>query len=124
MRRLLTLCAVLAFAGTAEARPPAPDPSSFTIGQATVSDVESAYGRPVTDEHDSDGQEVLTYSHTRGHVKAATFVPIVGLFAGGAGATSKAVHFTFGADGKLKSYSTQDTQVDCGAVITGTRCSY
>jgi hypothetical protein len=90
--------------------------ASFKIGEATQEDVTRAFGKPGTISADSDGQTILIYSSYRTHVKAVTFVPFVGMFAGGAKANMSTVSFTFGKDGKLTKYLSSDTQADCSIV--------
>lgn len=120
MKRVVTaLGAVLAAAAVSAA---GPDPAQFKVGVSTVADVEAVYGRPTTESALSTGEHVLVYAQTRARVKATTFIPVIGLFAGGARASSQSVSFVFDKDGKLKSYSDQTTNVDCNSAIVGASC--
>jgi hypothetical protein len=96
--------------------------AAFRPGVATYQDVVGALGRPQTEMLDSDGTRTIQYGAIRAHAKAASYIPVVGLFAGGAIGTSSAVAFTFGPDGLLKRYTTQTTRIDCGAAIAGMNC--
>lgn len=101
-----------------------PDPSRFTVGTSTVGDVESVYGQPTTESALSTGERVLVYATTHARVKATTFIPVVGLFAGGAKVSAQSISFVFDKDGKLKSYSGQATNVDCSSAILGASCGH
>jgi hypothetical protein len=55
-------------------------------------------------------------------VKGSTFVPIVGLFAGGAKSSGATYVFVFGSDGKLMSSSSSGVNVDCSTSIASAHC--
>jgi hypothetical protein len=118
------LGAVVLAASAALAAAPAPDPSQFTVGTSTISDVEAVYGQPTTQSVVSTGDRVLIYATSHAHVKAVTFVPVVGLFAGGAKASAQSMSFVFDKDGKLKAYSGQTTNVDCSSAIISATCGH
>lgn len=86
----------------------------FRTGVDTLAVVTARLGRPNMTESNSDGTTTIRYSSVRTHVKGATFIPIVGLFAGGAKGHSSVRAFTFGPDGRLKSFSSGDFQTQCG----------
>jgi hypothetical protein len=130
IERARTLAGVAAIAlalGTAPAaqsRPPDPVAAAaqFQPGVTTAHEVIAILGPPVTETVDSTGVRTIGYASIHAHAKAASFIPIVGLFAGGAVGKSSSVYFTFGPDGILRSYTSQSTRVDCGAVFTGMNC--
>jgi len=64
-------------------------------------------------EANSDGTVTVRYSSVKTRVKGTTFIPIVGMFVGGAKGTSSVRSFTFGGDGRLKSFATGDFQTKC-----------
>ncbi|MDE2403924.1 MAG: hypothetical protein KGM17_04300 [Sphingomonadales bacterium] len=80
---------------------PATSPDGFTIGIATIKAVVSKLGRPNYTLNSSDGSVILSYVSIRGRVKGASFIPIVGMFAGGATGKASTKTFTFGADQDL-----------------------
>lgn len=88
--------------------------SSFVVGQSKEADVVSRLGPPTTRSRNSDGTVVLQYVYAEAQVRAATFVPIVGLFAGGTDVKSNAVTFTFSPDGKLLSTSSAASNYGTG----------
>ena len=96
--------------------------AQFKAGVATYADVTGKLGRPTTIEAASDGTKTVTYSTTKTRVKGATFVPIVGLFAGGATAEVSLVRFSFDPAGVLTKAWSSDTHADCGVVMTGMNC--
>lgn len=85
--------------------------SQFKVGITTYDQVVQALGPPVSTVQNSDGTKAIVYANTNAKIRGATFIPVVGLFAGGADVKSQSVVFTFNADGTLKNYSTSDTQV-------------
>ena len=88
--------------------------SKFQTGKTTYAQVIAAMGTPASIQNHSDGTRVLVYVHTQAAPRAATFVPVVGLFAGGADVQQQSVVFTFDREGILKDYTTQDTQMCSG----------
>lgn len=90
--------------------------SQFKIGVATFDEVTARLGQPQVVTTESDGDRTITYSSIHTSVKAATFVPIVGLFAGGAKAQTSTVTFAFGPDGLLKKSSIGNTTVACSTL--------
>jgi hypothetical protein len=73
--------------------------ASFVRGRTTVAEAEAALGEPNGMEQKADGSTALSYVYTRTSVRAVTFVPIVGAFAGGADAKTQKVVLRFGTDG-------------------------
>ena len=123
MRRVVLGLMIAALSTAALAEPSAADiASQFKIGVATPADVIAKLGAPMSEVKNSDGTEMLTYVSSSGHVKAATFVPIVGLFAGGTVSRSSSLVFTFDANGLLKSTGTSNTRMDCSTMILGANC--
>lgn len=124
MKRLvLGLVVTMTLAGGAMAKDiTADDLAQFKVGEAARADVVHKFGRPMSTTTTSDGSTILVYGSTHGHVKAASFIPVVGLFAGGATGQSTFTVFTFDADGRLKSSTVTSSGVDCSTRITGTNC--
>lgn len=115
MRRILLGMALAVLASGAWAKTvTADDVAQFKVGTATVQDVEGRLGKPQGTATNSDGTATITYVSAKSHVKGASFIPLVGLFAGGATASTSATVFTFGPDGLLKATSTNTSNVDCG----------
>jgi hypothetical protein len=114
MRLLLCCVAVLLFATAASARDiTLEQAAAFKPGVATYGEVVTALGEPSSETALSDGSRTLVYMSVRSHVKLATFVPVVGMFAGGARATTSMITFMFGPDGRLTQSSATTSHMDC-----------
>jgi hypothetical protein len=94
----------------------------FQIGSDTLATVTAKLGKPFTMLHNSDGTAVAIYASTRTRVKGSTFIPIVGMFAGGAKGSYSTKTFVFDPKGLLKSYSSSDTTTDCHLALGGANC--
>lgn len=126
MRRILLGCVMaLAVVGAAVAKPvTAVDAAQFKVGEATSKDVIAKLGKPLMLTTSSDGTKTVVYGSTHARPKAVTFVPIVGLFAGGATGSSTSVVFSFGADDLLKSATTNTSNIDCSMHVVGMDCGH
>jgi hypothetical protein len=113
-KRIVTATVVLATAILAEPVDAQPGAGGeFQVGVTTLDDVVRRLGQPTMVQATSDGRRAIVYSRTKTRVKGATFVPVVGLFAGGAKASVWVQGFVFGPDGKLVSTYESDSQVKC-----------
>jgi len=84
--------------------------TAFETGKTTEVDVIKVLGKPQTLMSSSDGSRVMTYAFAQYQVKGATFIPVVGLFAGGADIRTSSTVFTFDKAGKLVNHQTTETQ--------------
>lgn len=73
----------------------------FKEGVSTEAQIVSALGRP-TSTSISSGMKFIMYSGMQYQVKGATFIPIVGAFAGGADYTATMAMYQIGPDGVLQ----------------------
>lgn len=87
--------------------------SQFKIGVATESDVIASLGQPTGTVSSSDGR-LITYTGATAQIRGATFIPIVGLFAGGHDVKASSTTFKFGKDGKLKDVITSNSATSTG----------
>jgi len=62
----------------------------------------------------ADGSVLVVYHYAESSVRAASFIPIVGMFAGGADVRANAVSLTFGPDGKLKNTTATSSEYGTG----------
>lgn len=87
--------------------------STLERGKTTYADVIATFGKPSSVTVMDDGEKTVAYTHAESRIKAATFIPVVGLFAGGVDATSDSVLLTFNKNDILtkKSTSTSDTSI-------------
>lgn len=88
--------------------------TQFQKGVTTEGDVLRALGPATTTSSNSDGSAMLVYTGVHARAKAASFIPIVGIFAGGATAEATSVAFRFGPDHRLIDYWTTHGQTDVG----------
>jgi len=86
--------------------------TKFEKGVTTEADVEKALGRPQMQTKLMDGTQSIAYVYSHAQTKGASFIPVVGLFAGGATGQSNVVRFSFDAQGKLITYVTSSSAVD------------
>jgi outer membrane protein assembly factor BamE (lipoprotein component of BamABCDE complex) len=86
--------------------------SQFHRGVTTEPQVEAALGKPEGSGLNSDGTRTLTYVYAHASPKAVDFVPIVGLFAGGATGEQTTVVFTFAKNGTLENYKASHSKTD------------
>lgn len=93
--------------------------AAFKEGVTTEAEVVSAIGMPTGRMRSADGTVTLSYTHAQYSTRPASFIPIVGLFAGGADMSSNTFILTFDKDGKLTSRSSHNTVVNTGT-MTGT----
>lgn len=87
-------------------------------GETTVQDVLQMFGPPTTRLHLADGRQVLIYSYAETSVRAATLIPVVGLFAGGADSRASTASLSFDADGKLADFTSSQSQYGTGTGLT------
>lgn len=74
--------------------------AQFKPGVTTEADVIAALGQP-TSVTTMNGMKLVSYTGVQAQARGATFIPIVGLFAGGSDVRYSNTMFKFGADGKL-----------------------
>lgn len=91
----------------------------FEVGKTTYAEVVKELGPPTSVTASSNGTRTAIYSYVMAKAKAASFIPVVGLFAGGADTRHTMTTFRFDATGVLTEYSTGDTSIAAGAGIAG-----
>ena len=86
------------------------------MGKTSEAQVLAALGAPNQTSTLSDGTRMDIYMHISAHATAASYIPVVGLFAGGAKGTNDTATFTFTPDGVLKSTASSSgtTNVNTG----------
>jgi outer membrane protein assembly factor BamE (lipoprotein component of BamABCDE complex) len=67
-------------------------------GKSTKADVKALVGEPTKVNFRDDNTEVWEYVYKRGQVRPATFVPVVGWFAGGMDTTGSTLTILFNKD--------------------------
>lgn len=114
--KLLMAATVFVLAGCAASGVKVSDAQVATLkkGETTKADVLRAFGPPTTQTRVSDGTSMVIYSHFEVAVRPATFIPIVGAFAGGSDTRSNTVLLRFDADDKLIDSSSSETMIGTG----------
>ena len=114
--RTALLALILAMAGCAATgvRVSPEQVAEFKPGQATEAQVLQRLGAPTSRMSLGDGSVILVYSYADYRMRPASFIPIVGAFAGGADTSSSAVSLRFGKDGKLIDTSSYATATGTG----------
>lgn len=89
--------------------------TQFQKGVTTEADVLRTLGSPQHVVTAADGARTDMYVWAHSQIKGASFIPVVGLFAGGAKAEANTATFHFDANGKLLDYSTSESNTDVRA---------
>lgn len=112
--RVLSMLAAALIAGCVSSGTQVKDAQldQFQKGVTTEADVTKALGPAQSVSRTSDGKRILVYVGTHAQAKASSFIPVVGLFTGGATAHVTTVSFTFGPDGKLADYTSSESNSD------------
>lgn len=84
--------------------------SQFVEGKTTQQEVVAALGEPTGVTRNFDGTTTLIYTYAEARTRATTFIPIVGLFAGGVDTRSNSVAMSFDKAGVLTTYSSSASQ--------------
>lgn len=76
--------------------------ASFKIGSTTESQILNDLGQPTLSVIKTGGIKIYTYTYVSYQTNAASFIPIVGLLAGGADVETSSITFTFNESGLLQ----------------------
>jgi hypothetical protein len=79
-------------------------------------------GKPMSESADSLGDRAIVYMTTKSRVKAASFIPYVGVFFASATGTASMVVLSFGPNDRLINYQSSTTSTDCNAGVFGANC--
>lgn len=80
-------------------------------GETTAEQVMVLLGRPTSILSKSDGTRMLTYSYSEARADAASYIPIIGAFAGGVDGRHSMVLLRFDARDKLIDYTTTQSVI-------------
>lgn len=109
MRYLLVLLVILAGCATVGKEVTETQAGQFKRGVTTAADVAEKLGAPTSSGVSDSGSRTMSYVFAHAQPRAASFIPIVGIFAGGADGRTTMVTFVFNPDGKLAGYSYQQS---------------
>ena len=96
---------------------------SFKKGESTVSQVLAALGQPTTTMKMGDGTVMLQYAYSEASVRAASFIPVVGLVAGGSDIHVSTAVLRFDAEGKLIDVTRSSSQYGTGTGVSAGQVS-
>jgi hypothetical protein len=109
MKRIIVAAAMLALAGCVTVGTKA-DPSvvaRFKPGVTTMAQAETALGQPNQVTKMPDGDTMLVYNFVHAQASGASYIPIVGVFAGHTDSTNQMTMLTFDKSGLyVKSWGT------------------
>jgi hypothetical protein len=81
-------------------------------GSTTSSQLKALYGEPSNVSLTDGGNEVWTYTYAHATIKAATLIPVVGLFAGGSDVNKNEVVFLLDKNGVVQNYTVHASQTE------------
>jgi hypothetical protein len=113
MRKLLFVAAALGLASCASAGIKVEEAKvkSFKKGTTTSLEVVQELGTPTERSFAADGTTKISYTYAESQIRPATFIPIVGLFAGGSDTRYSAVSFEFDKQGILTDYNSSESVI-------------
>jgi outer membrane protein assembly factor BamE (lipoprotein component of BamABCDE complex) len=79
-------------------------------GKTTRQEVQAAYGPPTQTTFTDGGNEIWTYRYAYATPKAVNFVPIIGIFAGGADVQQKELVILFDKSNIVVKYTMRESQ--------------
>jgi len=86
--------------------------SKIRQGVSTKSDIVALFGEPAGINHKEDGGEEWSYNYEDYSIKPQTYIPFVGLFAGGSTSSSSSLIVTFDKKGTVTAYATNKSGMD------------
>jgi outer membrane protein assembly factor BamE (lipoprotein component of BamABCDE complex) len=102
--------------GTKEITDPAKT-SQIQIGKSTRADVKTLLGEPAKVNFTDNNEEVWEYAHVSATPRAATFIPIVSIFADDADAKGDILTIRFDKNGVVKNMRQGKTTFSGGSVL-------
>jgi outer membrane protein assembly factor BamE (lipoprotein component of BamABCDE complex) len=116
---VMVLAAALLAAGCASAGNPKVaefNPATqIEYGKTTKAEVRAMLGEPNGIKYGANGKEVWAYTYAQAQAKPATFIPIVGMFAGGFDSSAKKLVFVFDDKGVLQKEGSGEGQIQGGS---------
>jgi hypothetical protein len=113
MRKLFLVVAAISLTACASAGVKVEEAKlkSFEKGKTTASEVVTTLGPPTARSVTADGITTISYNYASSQIRPATFIPIVGLFAGGSDTRHSAVEFKFDKQGLLADYTSSEGEI-------------
>lgn len=92
---------------------------AFERGVTTRAEIESKLGQPNMVQTLPDGRAILTYTYAHAQARVASFIPVVGLFAGGSDVKAQTVSIFLDAQGHFESSQSVNSQYGSGLGLAG-----
>jgi outer membrane protein assembly factor BamE (lipoprotein component of BamABCDE complex) len=87
-------------------------------GETTYAQVVQRFGPPTSQTMSSEGGRTAYWTYVQATPRAATFIPIVGAFAGGSDTKSNVVMTRFDSNGILQDFSSTTSQMGAATGIS------
>ena len=116
MKNLAAVALLIALAGCAAGGVKVTDDqlTSFKAGETTKAQVIAALGAPTMQMRLADGTSMVVYSYYESKVRPATFIPVVGAFAGGSDTSTNTATLRFDASDKLIDTTSASSAIGSG----------
>ena len=88
--------------------------NTFQPGVTTISEAEAKLGQPNQVTHDSDGKTIVVYMYIKSHASGASYIPIVGIFAGKSIADNVSTTLVFDKSGRFVKSTTGEGHTEAG----------
>lgn len=95
--------------------------TEFKPGVTTEAEVVAKLGRPITTSTNFDGSRTLAYYYAHYQTRPTSFIPVVGLIAGGSDMQTNTTIIRFDKDGRFISSSSTESQHGTGTGLTAGR---
>lgn len=120
MMRLATVCAVLLVVGCAATGVKVTEAQLAQLkrGVTTVEEVTAQFGQPTSRVRMNDGSTLIQYIYAEASARAASFIPIVGAFAGGTDVRASTATLRFDPSGKLSEVTSSASQYGTGIGVS------
>lgn len=103
--------------GNPKIEQPAEVAAQIQPGKTTKSEVRALAGEPSKTEFSDTGDETWEYTLMKSQVRGASFIPVIGLFAGGADVQTYSLTVRFRPDGVVKSVGHGETKGGGGSIV-------
>lgn len=91
--------------------------AAFKPGVTTIQQAEAKLGEPNNIVHNADGSTLLQYTYAHAKANGASYIPVVGLFAGKTITDSTTASLKFDKNGRYVSHTTSQGHTEGG--LTG-----
>jgi hypothetical protein len=88
--------------------------NTFQPGVTTIAAAEAKLGQPNQTTHNSDGGTIVQYVYIKSHASGASYIPVVGIFAGKSIADNVTTTLTFDKAGKFVKSTTGEGHTEAG----------